>query len=90
MALYETMQERVARILAELDVHTELALEVRCGICPNRYLLVRSFCKCRARSKFNSRRGLVFKFKFRPCGSVFKFHHHGRYRLNFAAMRVWH
>ena len=31
MVFYETMQERTARILAELDVHTELALEVRCG-----------------------------------------------------------
>ena len=32
MVFYETMQERVARILAELDVRTEPALEVRCGM----------------------------------------------------------
>ncbi|EEV16465.1 hypothetical protein CAMGR0001_2840 [Campylobacter gracilis RM3268] len=59
-------------------------------MCPGRYLLACGFCKRRLRVKFNSSRGLVFKFKFRPCGSVFKFHHRGRCRLNFAAMQVWH
>ena len=31
MVFYETMQKRVASILAELDVRAGLALEVRCG-----------------------------------------------------------
>ena len=72
MVFYETMQERVARILAELDVCAELALEVRCGMRSGRYLLARGFCKRRARGKFNSRHGLVFKFKFHPCKTCFQ------------------
>lgn len=90
MVFYETMQERVASILAELDVRAEPALCGTLWLRPGKYLLACGFCKRRLCGKFNSHRGLTFKFKFRPCGSTFKFHHHGRYRLNFAAMRVWH
>ena len=45
MVFYETMQERVASILAELDVRAELALEVRCDMRPGRYLLAHGFFK---------------------------------------------
>ena len=90
MVFYETMQERMARILAELDICAESALEVRCGMRLGRYALARSFCKRRVRFKFNSRRELAFKFKFHPCRAAFKFHHRGRRRLNSAAMRVRH
>ncbi len=50
MVFYETMQERVARILAELDVRAEPALEVRCGMRLGRYLLACGFCKRHTRA----------------------------------------
>ncbi len=37
MVFYETMQERVARILAELDIRAEPALEVRCSMRLGKY-----------------------------------------------------
>ncbi|MBS6153501.1 MAG: hypothetical protein KH703_08960 [Campylobacter gracilis] len=37
MVFYETMQERVASILAELDVRAELALDVRCSMRLGKY-----------------------------------------------------
>ena len=79
------MWERAARILAELEYVQSRA----CGtlrLRPSRYLLACGFYKRRVRFKFNSHRELAFKF--RPCRAAFKFHHRGRRRLNFAAMRV--
>ena len=58
------MQERVARILAELDICAESALEVRCGMRLGRYVLAHGFCKRRVRSKFNSRPELAFNLNF--------------------------
>ena len=86
-AFDEAMRERAARILAELEYVQSCACDtLRHAL--GRYVLARGLCKRRARFKFNSRPELAFKFKFRPCRSAFKFHHRGRRRLNFAAMRV--
>ncbi len=75
---------------ANFDVTCRPALAIRCGYALGRCALAHGFCKRRARGKFNSRLKLAFKFKFHPYRSAFKFHNHGRRRLNFAAMQVWH
>ena len=62
MALYETMQERVARILAELDIRAEPRLRYVAICALGRCALAHGFCKRRARFKFNSRLKLAFKF----------------------------
>ena len=89
MVFYETMQERVASILAELDVRAELALEVRCDMRPGRCAFWRAACENAAHaSNLTLALSLLLNFKFRPCRAAFKFHHRGRRRLNSVAMRV--
>ena len=75
MAFYETMRERVASILAELDVRAEPALEV-VAVCARQIRFgLTAFVTAVYAGNLTLVGGLVFKFKFRLCGSTFKFHH---------------
>lgn len=88
MAFYETMQERVASILAELDVRAEPALEV-VAVCARQIRFgLTAFANAVYASNLTLAMSLLLNFKFRPCRAAFKFHHRGRRRLNFVAMRV--
>lgn len=81
------MQERAARILAELEYVQSRA----CGTL--RYALGRcawltAFAKAASALNLTLALSLLLNFKFRPCRAAFKFHHREHRRLNFAAMRV--